>query len=99
MTSALSKSQKWDGFEKRVATNPRSPRICAQYGFLVLALAQTLPTHELLTPARTRDMSKTLIPVRGNLGVAAVALPLLLKAERQSGATSFLRMVNILVKS
>lgn len=44
-------------------------------------------------------MSKTLIPVRGNLGVAAVALHLLLKAERQSGARSDLRMVNMAVKA
>jgi hypothetical protein len=65
----------------------------------VLAAAQLLPMQEVLTPARTRDMSKTLIPVRGNLGVAAVALPLLLNAERQSGATSFLRIVNMVVKS
>lgn len=58
-----------------------------------------LPTTAILTPARTRDMSKTLIPVRGNLGVAAVALPLLLNAERQSGATNVLLMANMAVKS
>lgn len=65
----------------------------------MLAPAQVFLTDATLTPARTRDMSKTLIPVKGNLGVAAVALPLLPKAERQSGATSVLRKVNMAVKS